>query len=128
MTRNLFLILFLLFSFSALAVHPDEILKDPVLEARARDIGKNLRCLVCQGEAIDESQAPLAADIRKLVRERLVAGDTDAEVTEYVRKRYGDYVLMSPPLSPRTVVLWLAPFAVIAAGFFVVRRLSRKGG
>lgn len=127
MTRSLLFILLLLLATPALAVHPDEMLQDPVLEARARDIGKNLRCLVCQGEAIDESQAPLAADIRKLVRERLVAGDTDAEVAEYVRRRYGDYVLMSPPFSPRTVVLWLAPFAVIAAGVFIVRRLSRKG-
>ena len=117
-----------LISFSALAVQPDEMLQDRQQEARAREISKNLRCLVCQGEDIDESQAPLAADLRKLVRERITAGDTDETVLAYIQERYGDYVLMKPPLSAKTVLLWSAPFLVLLAGVFIVLRLGRKGG
>lgn len=130
--RFLALALFLLLSPPALAVQPDEMLKDPVLELRARDISKNLRCLVCQGEDIDESNAGLASDIRKLVRERLTKGDSDTQVLDYVQARYGDYVLMKPPVKPATWLLWCAPFIVLALGlgaaYRVLRRQKKAGG
>ena len=100
------------------AVEPDEILADPVLEDRARDISNGLRCVVCQNQDIDSSNAGVARDLRFLVRERLVAGDTNEEVMDYVRARYGDYVLMSPPLTPATYALWFAP--VVLAGFSLI--------
>ena len=124
-------ILFLLLSTPAFAVLPDEMLPDPVMESRARDISKQLRCLVCQGEDIDESNAGLASDIRKLVRERLVKGDSDAAVLSFVQERYGDYVLMNPPVKPATWLLWSAPLLVLFAGFgiaaFYIRRLPKGG-
>jgi len=123
------LLLLLFLSFPALAVEPDEMLKDPALEARARAITHNLRCLVCQGEAVDESQAPLAADLRKLVRERLMAGDSEEAIETYLRARYGDYVLMTPPLSSTTGLLWAAPLLVLllgaSAAFFFIRRAGK---
>lgn len=115
--------------FAAGAVEPDEILDDPALEARARDISKDLRCVVCQNQDIDGSNAGVARDLRLLVRERLVAGDTDAEVMEFVRARYGDYVLLKPPFKPETYALWLAPaFLVLfgAGAVIVVLRSSQK--
>lgn len=114
----IFLILFLV--SPALAVLPDEILKDPALESRARNISQNLRCLVCQGEDIDESNAELAGDLRRLVRERLVAGDTDEQVIEYLRQRYGDYVLLKPPVTVDTAMLWLLPLVVMTGGIVAV--------
>jgi cytochrome c-type biogenesis protein CcmH len=127
----LFLLLFLLLTPPAFAVEPGEMLKDPVLESRAREISKSLRCLVCQGQDIDDSHADLAADIRKLVREKLSAGSSDAEVFDFIRQRYGDYVLMRPPLEIATLVLWLTPVTTLAAGlaaaFFFIRRQNRKG-
>lgn len=99
----------------ALAVEPDEILPDPALEARARAISAGLRCLVCQNQSIDDSNAPLARDLRLLVRERLKAGDSDAAVMEYVTARYGAFVLLKPPFSWSTFVLWFAPLAVLTA-------------
>ena len=115
----------------AAAVEPDERLNDPALEARARDLSKGLRCLVCQNQSIDDSNAPLARDLRLLVRERLVAGDSDAEVRAFVTDRYGDYVLLRPPLQPNTYLLWFAPPAVLLIGvaaiaLFLARR--RRGG
>jgi cytochrome c-type biogenesis protein CcmH len=104
---------------AALAVEPGEMLKDPALEKRARLISRELRCLVCQGQDIDSSEAPLAADIRRLVRDRLKAGDTDAQVFDYIRARYGDYVLMSPPVQSDTALLWSAPLLVLLAGLGV---------
>lgn len=115
-------------SLPALAVQPDEILSDPALEARARSISKQLRCLVCQGEDIDESNAELARDLRILVRERLKAGETDAQVLDFVQRRYGDYVLMKPPLAPRTWVLWMTPALVLLGGFAYVWRQMRRSG
>jgi len=108
----------------ALAVNPDERLADPVLEARARTLGKTLRCLVCQNQSIDDSNADLAHDLRVLVRERLVAGDTDAQVLAYLQARYGNYVLLKPPVDPATWVLWFGPPAVllIGVGVLVLRR------
>ncbi len=124
--KKVLLVILLLLSIPALAVQPDEILKDPVMETRARDISKQLRCLVCQGEDIDESNAGLAGDIRKLVRERLVAGDSDTAVLAFVQERYGDYVLMNPPVKPATWLLWGAPLLVLLAGFGVALRYLRR--
>jgi cytochrome c-type biogenesis protein CcmH len=115
-TRLLVLLVSLLLATSAWAVLPEEQLDDPALEARARQISRDLRCVVCQNQSIDESDAPLAADLRVLVRERLLAGDTDAEAKAYLVARYGAYVLLRPPLNGDTVLLWLAPFLVIVLG------------
>ena len=115
----------------ALAVEPGEMLADPVLEARARDISKELRCLVCQNQSIDDSNAPLAHDLRVLVRQRLVAGDSNAAVKQYLVARYGDYVLMKPPFKPETWVLWLGPPVLLLMGaglVWAVLRRGRKGG
>ena len=106
--RAIALILALVLAVPAFAVQPDEILDDPALEERARDLSKGLRCLVCRNESIDESNADLARDLRLLVRERLVAGDTDAEVIDFVTDRYGEYVLLRPRASGSTLLLWAA--------------------
>ncbi len=112
------------------AILAGESLDDPALEARARDIGKGLRCLVCQNQSIDDSNAALAKDLRRLVRERLVAGDGDQAVMDYVVARYGDYVLLKPPFKPSTYALWLGPGAMLLiAGWGVMvflRRQSRR--
>ena len=108
------------------ALQPDEILDDPALEQRARQISLGLRCLVCQNQSIDDSDAPLARDLRVLVRERLEAGDSDAEVEAFVVARYGDFVLLRPPFNAYTFMLWAAPAIVLFAGavgiFLAVRR------
>ena len=112
---------------SALAIVAGESLDDPVLEARARDIGKGLRCLVCQNQSIDDSNAALAKDLRRLVRERLVAGDSDQAVMDYIVVRYGDYVLLKPPFKPSTYALWLGPgLMLLFAGAGVVAFLRRQ--
>ncbi len=112
------------------AVEPSEILDDPALEARARDISKGLRCLVCQNQSIDDSNADLARDLRVLVRERLTAGETNRQVIAFVTARYGDYVLLEPPLKPTTYLLWFGPAAILLAGSAVVvvflRRRTRR--
>jgi cytochrome c-type biogenesis protein CcmH len=108
--------LFLSLSAPAFAVQPDEVLKDPAMEARAREISKELRCLVCQNQSIDDSNAPLARDLRVLVRERLVAGDDDTGVLSYITARYGDYVLLRPPFKASTYVLWIGPVIVLLLG------------
>lgn len=110
----------------ALAVQPSEVLPDPALEQRARQISSGLRCLVCQNQSIDDSDAPLAKDLRVLVRERLVAGDSDAAVQEFVVARYGDFVLLRPPFNPRTLALWAAPFLILLAALIFVWRRSRR--
>jgi cytochrome c-type biogenesis protein CcmH len=112
----------------ALAVQPDEILKDPALESRARALSQELRCMVCQNQSIDDSDAPLARDLRILVRERLSAGDSDGQVIDFLVARYGEFVLLKPRLSWRTALLWLAPFAIVligAIGFLVGGRRAR---
>jgi cytochrome c-type biogenesis protein CcmH len=101
------------------ATSPDEILADPVLEQRARDLSKQLRCLVCQNQSIDDSDAPLAADLRVLVRERLTAGDSDAEVIDFLVARYGEFILLKPRFAWHTVWLWGAPLAVFAIAVLV---------
>ncbi len=111
---------------AAFAVNPDEILDDPVLEARARDISAGLRCLVCQNESIDSSNAPLARDLRILVRERLVAGDSDDQVRAFMVARYGDFVLLKPPLKPETYFLWFGPGAILVLGALGVALYLRR--
>ncbi|WP_420102365.1 cytochrome c-type biogenesis protein [Bosea sp. (in: a-proteobacteria)] len=108
------------------AVQPDEVLKDPALEQRARAISSGLRCLVCQNQSIDDSNAPLARDLRVLVRERLVAGDSDAAVTDFVVQRYGDFVLLKPPFNAHTVLLWSAPFLILLAGALFAWSRARR--
>ena len=105
------------------AVQPDEILKDPALEVRARRLSQELRCVVCQNQSIDDSNAPLAHDLRVVVRERLSAGDTDAQVLAYVTARYGDFVLLRPPFKSQTLLLWLAPVLLLGGAIvFLARR------
>jgi cytochrome c-type biogenesis protein CcmH len=116
MWQGLMLALLLLLQSPAHAVQPDEILKDQVLETRARDLSQHFRCLVCQNQSIDESDAPLARDLRILIRVQLTNGKSDAEVTDFVVSRYGDYVLLKPPFRKSTLLLWLAPFALLLAG------------
>ena len=113
--RFVFIIIFLLFgTLNSWAVLPDEMLKDATLETRARDISKDLRCLVCQNQSIDDSDAALARDLRVIVRERLTAGDSDTQVIDFVRARYGNYVLLKPPFEADTYLLWLSPFLLLA--------------
>ncbi|WP_417828513.1 cytochrome c-type biogenesis protein CcmH [Thalassospira sp.] len=115
----------------AQAVNPDEMLSNPVLEERAREISKELRCLVCQNQSIDDSDAELARDLRILVRERLVAGDDNQEVIDYIVARYGDYVLLNPPLKPETYILWASPVVLVVLALLAVfafyRRKQRDG-
>ncbi|BDW97550.1 cytochrome c-type biogenesis protein CcmH [Thalassospira tepidiphila] len=115
----------------AFAVNPDEMLSNPVLEERAREISKELRCLVCQNQSIDDSDAELARDLRVLVRERLVAGDDNEEVIDYIVARYGDYVLLNPPLKPETYILWASPAVLVVLALLAVfafyRRKQREG-
>lgn len=106
----------LVLSVSAFAVQPDEVLKDPALEKRAREISAGLRCLVCQNQSIDDSDAQLAKDLRLLVRERLVAGDTDEQVRDFLVQRYGEFVLLKPTFSSHTMLLWLTPVLVLVLG------------
>ncbi|MCE9522237.1 MAG: cytochrome c-type biogenesis protein CcmH [Alphaproteobacteria bacterium] len=122
----------LLFSVaSAYAVEPDEMLKDPVLEARARAVTRELRCVVCQNQSVDDSDAPLARDIRVLVRERIQMGDSDAAARDFIVARYGAYVLLRPPLQGDTLVLWFGPGLFLVGGlvlaWFYVARLNRAG-
>jgi len=113
-----YLLLILMLATPAMAVQPDEILADPAMEARARDISKGLRCLVCRNENIDDSNAELARDLRLLVRERLVEGDTDQEVEDFVVDRYGEYVLLKPVFSLSNAMLWFAgPISLIIGGW-----------
>src|ERR1700693_1856753 len=102
------------------AVEPDEVLQDAGLEARARHISEGLRCLVCQNQSIDDSEAPLAKDLRLLVRERLKAGDTDQQIQDFVVARYGEFVLLRPRFSPHTLLLWFATPAVFLAALLII--------
>ena len=115
-------------SAPALAVQPDEILQDPTLEARARALSQELRCMVCQNQSIDDSDAPLAKDLRVLVRERLSAGESDKQVIDFIVARYGEFVLLKPRLSAHTLLLWLAPFAaLVIGGSGLIVFLRRRG-
>jgi len=110
----------------AMAVNPDEILSDPVLEQRARDISAGLRCLVCQNQSIDDSDADLARDLRILVRERLVAGDSDAAIEQFLVDRYGEFVLLNPRMNSHTVLLWIAAPVLLLVGLGTLFVLARN--
>ncbi|MGV8855313.1 MAG: cytochrome c-type biogenesis protein [Devosia sp.] len=126
--RAIALAMALLLSGTALAVSPDEVLNDPGLEHRAREISAGLRCLVCQNQSIDDSDADLARDLRLLVRERLVAGDSDEAVRQYLVDRYGEFVLLNPRLNDHTVLLWIAAPALLLGGLLVLVLLARRQG
>ncbi len=113
-------------AYPARAVNPSEVLPNPVDETRARDISKNLRCLVCQNQSIDDSDAQLARDLRLLVRDRIKAGDSDNDVIAYVVSRYGDFVLLKPPLKAATVGLWFGPAAIALGAAFAVFAFFRR--
>ncbi len=108
------------------SVNPSEVLKDPVLEQRARDVSKNLRCVVCQNQSIDDSDAQLARDLRLLVRDRIKTGDTNEQVIDYVVSRYGDFVLLKPPFKSSTYVLWFGPAMVLIIGIIALIVLFRR--
>jgi cytochrome c-type biogenesis protein CcmH len=113
----------------ALAVQPDEVLSDANLEARARALSRELRCMVCQNQSIDDSDAPLARDLRVLVRERLTKGDSDTQVMDYLVSRYGEFVLLKPPFEWHTAILWLTPlFAVVAGAIAMLAAIRRRRG
>jgi cytochrome c-type biogenesis protein CcmH len=124
--RALVLALLLVASPAAAIVDPREMLPDPAQEARAREIGKGLRCLVCQNQSIDDSNAGLARDLRRIVRERVAAGDTNEQVIAFVTDRYGDYVRLNPPLTAATVALWASPAVVLGFGLFAVAAFYRR--
>ena len=119
------LLLALALAFPARAVEPAEKLANPALEARARQVSQGLRCLVCQNESIDESHADLAHDVRVLLRERITAGDTDAQATAYIVARYGEFVLLEPPMKRSTYLLWFSPVLLLAAAAAAVALAAR---
>lgn len=135
MTRSCRAVLWLLvFPFlflgaaASFAVEPDEMLADPALEARARALSAELRCVVCQNQSIDDSNAPLARDLRILLRERLAAGDSDEQVKQFLVDRYGAFVLLRPPFNAHTLLLWLAPpIILVGAGVLLFRYMSGRG-
>lgn len=122
------LLLALCFASAAIAVEPDEVLSDPALEARARQLSAGLRCLVCRNQSIDDSNAELARDLRLLVRERLVAGDTDEQAKDFIVARYGNYVLLKPPFQATTWALWIGPAVLFLVAAFGFSRLWRRRG
>ncbi len=118
----------LLQAMPSYAVQPDEVLPDANLEQRARNLSRELRCMVCQNQSIDDSDAPLARDLRLLVRERLKAGDSDNQVLDFLTARYGDFVLLNPPLNWRTALLWGLPTGLLVFGGFVLLMAARRRG
>jgi cytochrome c-type biogenesis protein CcmH len=121
-----FVLALMLVATPALAVQPDEILADPALEARAREISRDIRCPVCQGESIDDSSAPISRDLRIIIRERLVAGDSDREVVDYIVARYGEFVLFNPRAEGSNLILWLAGPALFLAGLGIAVAAQRR--
>jgi cytochrome c-type biogenesis protein CcmH len=121
----LFLLVTIVTTAPAYAVRPDEMLPDPALEARAREVGQELRCLVCRNQSIDDSDADLAHDLRVLVRDRIKAGDSNNQVVAYIRARYGDFVLLRPPFELDTVLLWGGPALILLLGAFGIHRHYR---
>jgi cytochrome c-type biogenesis protein CcmH len=120
------LLVALALTIPALAVQPDEVLPDPALESRARALSRELRCMVCQNQSIDDSDAPLARDLRILVRDRLKAGDSDRQVVDYLVDRYGEFVLLKPRVAWHTAVLWASPVLVLLIGVLALVRLRRR--
>jgi cytochrome c-type biogenesis protein CcmH len=121
-----FVMILLMGSSTAYAVQPDEIMSDPVKELRARNLSRELRCMVCQNQSIDDSDAPLARDLRLLVRERIAAGDSDAQVVDFLVARYGEFVLLKPRLERHTLLLWLLPPLALAGGGLVLWIYGRR--
>jgi cytochrome c-type biogenesis protein CcmH len=126
MRRLLAICIFLALSTPAFAVQPDEVLSNPQLETRARALSQQLRCMVCQNQSIDDSDAPLARDLRLLVRERLSAGDTDRQVVDFLVSRYGEFVLLKPRFEWHTALLWVLPPALLLAGAVVLWMSTRR--
>ena len=124
--QSMVVALTLLAPAQALAVQPDEVLSDSALEVRARGLSKELRCMVCQNQSIDDSDAPLAKDLRILVRERLTQGDSDNQVIDFLVARYGDFVLLRPRLTMYTALLWAMPPALVLGGLFALVRIARR--
>jgi cytochrome c-type biogenesis protein CcmH len=124
--KRLVLVLAVLCAGAAFAVEPSEMLPDPALEARAREVSQALRCVVCQNETIDESNAELAKDMRLMVRRRIMAGDTNAQVLQYMVQRYGDFVLLNPRFTGATVVLWAGPLLILILGGIGWYRVARR--
>ncbi len=124
--RQLLLCLLLLHALPAAAVQPDEMLANPQLEARARELSRELRCMVCQNQSIDDSDAPLARDLRILVRERLKAGDSDRQVLDFLVARYGEFVLLKPRFTWHTLFLWAAPVGLLLAGILATALAFRR--
>tara|TARA_B100001123_G_C14933231_1_gene876587 strand:+ start:38 stop:451 length:414 start_codon:yes stop_codon:yes gene_type:complete len=110
----------------SLAVEPDEILKNPKYESRARDISKNIRCMICQNQSIDESNAPLAKDLRILIRDKIKEGKKDEEIYQFLTDRYGDFILLKPPVKTYTLALWFLPFLFFIFGIFILFKYSKK--
>ena len=132
MKRVFFIVMTVLFCWTglAMALLPEERLSDPAAEERARGLSAQLRCLVCQNQSIDDSDAPFAKDMRVLIRKEITNGRTDDEIISFLRNRYGDYVLLNPPVTEATIALWVAPFAFLAMGvigIFLVRRKKPSG-
>ena len=115
-----------LISNSSYAVEPDEILKNPKYELRARNISKNIRCMVCQNQSIDESNAPLAKDLRILIRDKIKEGNKDEEIYKFLTDRYGDFILLKPPFNSKNLMLWLLPFIFLFFGIYVVFYHNKK--
>ena len=125
MMKKIFLFIFIIFlghffTNTLYAVEPDEILKNQEQEIRARKISKNIRCMICQNQSIDESDAPLAKDLRILIREKIKNGKTNDEIYDFLTERYGDFILLKPPFKPNTFLLWLLPFIFLAIGIFLI--------
>tara|TARA_Y100000590_G_scaffold135654_1_gene155278 strand:- start:3313 stop:3711 length:399 start_codon:yes stop_codon:yes gene_type:complete len=118
----------LLITNSSNAVEPDEILKNPEYELRARNISKNIRCMVCQNESIDESNAPLAKDLRILIRDKIKEGNKDKEIYKFLTDRYGDFILLKPPFNSTNLILWLLPFVFLILGIYIVFHHNKKSG
>ena len=132
MNRSILIILTIcltqLTSNSSYAVEPDEILKNSKFELRARNISKNIRCMVCQNQSIDESNSPLAKDLRILIRDKIKEGNKDEEIYKFLTDRYGDFILLKPPLNSKNLVLWLFPFIFLILGICVVFYHNKKSG
>ena len=120
---SLFLIGITTFSLS---VEPEEFMKDPKKELRAREISKNIRCVVCQNQSIDDSSAQLAKDLRLLIRQKIREGKTDKQIYNFLTERYGDFILLNPPLKTSTIFLWLFPFGIFIIGFFIILKHNKK--
>ena len=131
MTKNKFFIIFSFFLFQIFltniaAVEPDEVLKNNEQELRARNISKNIRCMICQNQSIDESDAPLAKDLRILIRNKIKSGENDKEIYDFLTKRYGDFILLKPPVKLNTLALWFLPFVFLLIGIFIIFWHNKK--